>query len=182
MKKNVTVAMRQDGENVVIVSISNEQLDALVKEQMEAYKGSVQFIDLGLPSGRLWADRNVGSDSTWGTGHYYQYDKAMELGISLPTKDDFKELYDNCVWEWKENYFDGVNGYKVIGNNGNSIFLPAAGYGYGTSLDLLGSSGYYWSSSFLSSAGAYNLFFYSGAINPQNISSRFNGFSVRAVQ
>ena len=180
MKKNVTVAMRQDGENVVIVPISNEQLDALVKEQMEAYKGSVQFIDLGLPSGRLWADRNVGSDSPQGTGHYYQYDRAMELGVSMPTKDDFKELYDNCVWEWEEN--NGIRGYKVIGANGNSIFLPAAGYGGGTSLNDLGSDGYYWSSSFNSSANAYDLYFGSGGIYPQNYYGRFYGFSVRAVQ
>ena len=71
--------------------------------------------------------------------------------------------------------------YYVKGGN-RSVVLPAAGNGYGTSLNNLGSNGNYWSSSFLSSANAYNLNFNSGAINPQNNNNRFNGFSVRAVQ
>lgn len=44
----------------------------------------------------------------------------------MPTKDEFYELYENCIWTWTSQ--NGVNGCKVIGPNGNSIFLPAAGY------------------------------------------------------
>ena len=39
------------------------------------------------------------------------------------------------------------NGYKVIGPNGNYIFLPAAGYRVGTILNGSGSGGSYWASS-----------------------------------
>jgi len=46
----------------------------------------------------------------------------------LPTKEEAQELLDNCTWTWVlEN---GVNGYRVMGSNGNYIFLPAAGFRY----------------------------------------------------
>ena len=62
----------------------------------------------------------------------------------MPTEDEQRELLKNCEWEWTTQ--NGVNGYKVIGPNGNHIFLPAAGYRNGSSLDVAGSYGYYWSS------------------------------------
>ncbi len=48
----------------------------------------------------------------------------------MPTKEEFAELGECCTWEWK-NDFNDVNGYLVTGPNGNSIFLPAAGYNMG---------------------------------------------------
>ena len=60
----------------------------------------------------------------------------------MPTLDEMMELIENCTWKWTTQ--NGVNGYKVTGPNGNSIFLPAAGYRYGTSFDDAGSRGYYW--------------------------------------
>ena len=43
----------------------------------------------------------------------------------LPTYDEFDELVSFC--KWKEDTQGGMKGYKGIGPNGNSIFLPAAG-------------------------------------------------------
>ena len=63
----------------------------------------------------------------------------------MPTKEEQDELRNNCTWTWITQ--NGVNGYKVTGTNGNSIFLPAAGYRYDSSLSSAGSSGYCWSSS-----------------------------------
>ena len=62
----------------------------------------------------------------------------------MPTKSEIIELIDNCTWE--RTTLNGVNGCKVIGPNGNSIFLPAAGYRDGSSSLEVGSSGGYWSS------------------------------------
>ena len=62
----------------------------------------------------------------------------------LPTKTEFQELADNCSWRWTTQ--GGQNGYKVTGPNGNSIFLPAAGYRYESLLYRVGGGGYYWSS------------------------------------
>lgn len=44
----------------------------------------------------------------------------------LPTMDEFRELYNNCTWQYTIQ--NGVSGMKIIGLNGNSIFLPMAGY------------------------------------------------------
>lgn len=44
----------------------------------------------------------------------------------LPTKEEFQELIDKCQWEWKQQDYHW--GYKVTGQNGNSIFLPAGGF------------------------------------------------------
>lgn len=44
----------------------------------------------------------------------------------MPTVDEMKELKDNCTWKWTQ--INGVNGYKITGKNGNSIFLPDYDY------------------------------------------------------
>lgn len=43
----------------------------------------------------------------------------------IPTEDLYKELIDQCVF--KPSVIEGQRGWKVIGKNGHSIFLPAAG-------------------------------------------------------
>ena len=80
----------------------------------------------------------------------------------LPTEDEFQELVDRCTWTWTT--YEGVNGYKVTGPNGNSIFLPAAGWRYGTSLSRKGAGGYYWSATPYEGLtdGAYDLIFDEG--------------------
>lgn len=45
--------------------------------------------------------------------------------LTLPTAEQFKELFSSCTKEWTT--VDGVAGCKLTGPNGNSIFLPAAG-------------------------------------------------------
>ncbi|MBO7281335.1 MAG: hypothetical protein J6V00_09275 [Bacteroidaceae bacterium] len=75
------------------------------------------------------------------------YDVATaKLGKSwyTPSSADFEELINNCTWEWTT--VNDVNGYKVTGPNGNSIFLPATGYRDVTSYSNDGKSGEYWSS------------------------------------
>ena len=66
---------------------------------------------------------------------------------STPTKAQYDELLNECVWEWVSS---PVPGYKVKAKSGGSyIFLPAAGYkGYGWQDDPVG---YYWSKSLVTS-------------------------------
>ena len=65
----------------------------------------------------------------------------------MPTKQELSDLCNKCDWTWTT--LNGVNGCEVRGRGdfaSNSIFLPAAGRGYGSSLDFAGSHGDYWSS------------------------------------
>lgn len=62
----------------------------------------------------------------------------------MPTKFEMEELTNNCEWNWTNQR--GVVGYKVTGENGNSIFLPCAERYIGTSLSNHNGTGFYLSS------------------------------------
>ncbi len=98
----------------------------------------------------------------------------------MPTYEQMDELGSQCEWTWTNK--NGVDGYKVTGPNGNSIFLPAAGLRLGSGLKDAGSDGRYWSSTpnEYSSEGAYYLYFYSHR-QDVSINGRFLGQSVRPV-
>ena len=98
----------------------------------------------------------------------------------MPTKTEMQELIDNCTRTWTTQ--NGVKGTKMTGPNGNSIFLPAVGYRYGTSFHNDGYSGDYWSSAPDGDDDAYHLNFYSGieSVNVDDI-VRSAGFTVRPI-
>ena len=96
----------------------------------------------------------------------------------MPTRAEQDELLTKCTWTWTTQ--NGVAGHKVTGTNGNSIFLPAAGYRNGASLFDGGSYGSYWSSSLNGSSAAYFLYFFRDYFDWYNV-SRYEGFSVRPV-
>lgn len=185
---------------------------ALSSSDEVATQTSYTMVDLGLPSGTLWADRNVGADSPeaygdyfawgetttkstynydsykWGQGFYNTQtvfdleDDAAYVNMGndwrMPTYDELNELNTNCTWTWTTQ--NGNKGYKVTGPNGNSIFLPAAGY---SGLYYVGSCGIYWSASLYESSpdgGARNLAFDSSG-HDMDGSSCWYGHSVRAV-
>src|SRR5574344_1984451 len=58
----------------------------------------------------------------------------------MPTKAEQDELRTKCTWTWTTTS-NGIHGYKVVGTNGNSIFLPAAGSRSSSNLYGVGSSG-----------------------------------------
>lgn len=41
------------------------------------YKNNIELIDLGLPSGNLWADRNIGADSPEQNGLYFAWGETV---------------------------------------------------------------------------------------------------------
>ena len=194
---------------------------------------SPEYVDLGLPSGTLWATCNVGATSpedygdyfAWGetqskntynwstyvhcNGDYNQLtkycsksnygyngftdnltvleqsdDAAMAnwgMEWRMPTQEDWQELLQNTTTIWTTQ--DGVVGRLFTATNGNSLFLPAAGYRHGSSLDNVGTYGYYWSSSLYtaepSGAGCYYTRWNLGNVG---MDARCGGFNVRAVR
>ena len=100
----------------------------------------------------------------------------------MPTEAEQEELRANCTWTWTTQ--NGVNGYKVTSkSNGNSIFLPAAGYRFYSSLGVAGSLGYYWSSSLDADYpyDALRVSFSSSAVGGCYGDDRYYGLSVRPV-
>ncbi len=192
------------------------------------------YVDLGLPSGTLWATCNVGATSPEEYGNYYAWGEVepktyynwssegdykwgvyngsdTNYGMTkynktdgktvldpeddaatvnwggdwrMPTVDEIEELYSNCTREWTTDYNGtGIAGRIVTSDiNGNSVFLPAAGYRFNSSLNDAGSYGGYWSSSLGTSnpGNAYSLDFGSGYYVWDN-SYRYFGLSVRPV-
>ncbi len=62
----------------------------------------------------------------------------------LPTKADHEEIIEYCTWIWLKH--NDVWGYRIIGTNGNYIFIPASGYLRGTSVYGDGECAGYWNS------------------------------------
>ncbi len=201
---------------------------------------SREYVDLGLPSGTLWATRNVGAASPADYGDYFawgetspktdydwdtykwcngssktqtKYNTRSSYGTvdnktvleaaddaatanwgsawRMPTTEEQIELLSSsyCTWTWTTRTNSAgitINGYEVKSkSNGNSIFLPAAGYRGVTSLIYAGSYGYYWSSSLYSGIPyrAYGLDFNSGDHYWSYYSDyRYYGLSVRPVR
>ena len=177
-----------------------------------SYINGHEYVDLGLPSGLKWATCNVGANKPEDYGNYYawgetstkslytsnsktygkqmydikgnsQYDAARaNWGGTwrLPTKAELEELNNKCTWKWTTQ--NGVKGYKVTGPNGNSIFLPAAGYRYGSSLKEAGEGGFYWSSTPEENDSHYVYYLGFGCIG-HNLDDdrRYFGMSVRPV-
>ena len=105
----------------------------------------------------------------------------------MPTVEEWTALRDQCTWESKTQ--NGVDGRLGTAPNGNSIFLPAAGYRHDPDLDDAGVKGYYWSSSLQIDNPEYPTYSqfawytsFSTTYGPgKNLHYRFEGQSVRPV-
>ena len=192
-----------------------------------------EYVDLGLPSGILWATCNVGADVpeeygdyfawaetqpksiyNWNTYVYcngtyvtltkycinprYGYNGYEDLllfllpeddaatanwgyGWRMPTRTEWKELYENTTQTWITQ--NGVNGRLFTAANGNSIFLPAAGYRHDGNHYYAGNSSFYWASNLDLScpSNAWYFCFDSSCYYLESFYRRY-GISVRPVR
>lgn len=102
------------------------------------------------------------------------------FGWRMPSCEEIQELINKCEWIWTAK--DNMGGYNVTGPNGNSIFLPAAGYKTKTALNYEGENGSYWTVTPKegSDTDAYYLVF--GSKYRFDYSWRYYGQTVRAVK
>lgn len=192
------------------------------------------WVDLGLPSGVLWATRNVGANSPKESGYYLAWGETEEdscydwkhykhwtgttdlygniingsltkyneidglttlqpaddaatvyleneTGSRMPTRQDWQELLDNTTDTWTTQ--NGVYGRLFTASNGNSLFLPAAGFRHIDGLFSVGEFGIYWSSS-RSESDSYNAWYARFYADTLALSEyiRLFGLSVRPVR
>ena len=169
------------------------------------------LVDLGLPSGTLWAKCNVGASVETDYGNYYAYGKGLTqwtpgataysgtenpLSLSadtayltygtawhMPTKAQLEELMNNTTVT--ETTINSVFGFKCTATNGNYIFFPAAGHKSGSSSEayFTGTSTDIWSNKPNGQSGAAFLSFTKdyGWRVYDDNSGRGLGYSVRGV-
>lgn len=133
--------------------------------------------------GNYWPKKSYSENNYYNSGHLDHDAAKHRWGGSwrMPTSDECQELKDKCKWEWTT--VNGVNGYKVTGPSGKSIFLPAAGMRLAEDLLYSGKNGYYWSSSIYESdkSQSWQLFFIDTDRSGVGPLKSFVGRSVRAV-
>ena len=203
-----------------------------------------EYVNLGLPSGLLWAKCNIGAEKESDYGLYFQWgdvvgykedevgsgegkkyfdwsdykycngsdetltkyctsssygtvdnlttlepsDDAATINMGgswrMPSLEEYEELLNNTTNTWTT--VEGVNGRLFTGNNGNTLFFPAAGYAVKDGMGDLGVAGRYWSSSLdtsevsWSNTQALRLYFDSSNCYV-NGGARNSGFSIRGV-
>ena len=209
------------------------------KKSKDIFNGHA-YVDLGLPSGTLWAKMNVGATSetdyglyfSWGETQGYpdastkafnwddykygvynfqdgnkgmtKYNKtdnkvildaeddavAVNMGGEwhMPIKEQCEELLNTeyVTNEWIENYNNsGIKGRLFTSvSNGNTLFIPTAGFNESSRSNAVGSAGFVWLSSLYDGSSideAYYLYFDSSRKDISSTRDRCGGLSVRGV-
>lgn len=177
---NKVTDIDEDGELTIVditklISVLSEN-----KEPLNSHNG-YEYVDLGLPSGTLWATCNIDATKPEEFGGYYAWGETMEKNVydrqsylyirnksdhnyidlgrnisgtnydvarekrggdwCMPTKNDFKELWDNCTHSWA--MVNGVKGMTFTASNENSLFLPASGYKCDSDYGEVNENGYF---------------------------------------
>lgn len=134
--------------------------DVVGAQKAAEIEASPVAVNLGLSV--KWASCNLGASKPEEYGDYYAWGEteskssytsdnyqasldfkdaaAVKLGGNwrIPTVGEINELSTECTWVFSTE--NNIQGYRITGTNGNSIFLPAAGSkGYGNGF-------WYWSS------------------------------------
>lgn len=98
-----------------------------------------EFVDLGLPSGTLWAnDYEKESDSLI----FLPYERAC--GYNLPNIEQLKELLNICKWNFTRNSFKDIVEVQCVGPNGNFVNFTRTGYIKIDTVESENYIGYFW--------------------------------------
>lgn len=218
-----TVKLYKDGK--LVQTLTNLEAD----EMVFTYDS---YVDLGLPSGILWAECNVGASKPEEAGDYFAWGETetqpdntyswasykwcnnssnsmtkyctdsqfgqednryqlvrrddaatQKVGYDwrIPSLQEMSELVMFCTWTWTKR--NGVAGYKVVGKNGNSIFLPVTGARYEGNLNSSDWLGNYWTTEMSKSSNDYAYYLsFSGNNYGTKFMFRCMGMAIRPVK
>lgn len=191
------------------------------------------YVDLGLPSGTLWATCNVGATAPEESGYYFawgetepkdsyswsNYKYCYQIGEALtkycfnsqfglnhftdnlttlkpeddaatnnwgngwrtPTKEEFEELFHNTTKQWVLQ--NGMVGYLLTANNGNSLFFPSAGRMMEQRLLDFAAYGHYWTKNLSEYNSQKAVRFVGSTTYFSDIEiERYHGLSIRPVR
>ena len=124
--------------------------------------------------------------NTRNTSSGIRYVKAQVNGVNgvILFPDDWSTSYyslnstNNGNASFSSNVINAASWTNSLQSHG-AVFLPAAGYRYGTSVGNVGSDGYYWSASYSNSDYAYLVNFYGSGLGADYNGNRGGGRSVR---
>lgn len=228
----------KNGQDYILpnVSICYNDLDVHYEKENDPYNGH-EYVDLGLPSGTLWAKCNVGAETETDYGLYFQWgdtqgyassevgsgsgqkafawadykfnpsgdgstftkynssdgkttldieDDAARVNMGgewqMSTKADFEELI--AATSSEATTINGVAGYLFTSKtNGNTLFIPYAGFAHDSRVNDSDINSLVWSSS-LNDGGVSSAYFLlvPGKGGPSILDvSRHYGHSVRGV-
>ncbi len=224
-----------NGDGFVTVADVTAIYDYLLGNVPDEPPVNQNYVDLGLPSGTLWATMNVGANSPEEYGDYFAWGETTPKDIydwstykwcngnfknltkyctdrnygyggfvdnktelypeddaatanwgsdwRMPSGEQIQELISNCTIQWTTR--NGINGCLFTSKiNGALLFLPAAGFRYGSAISYMGSKGYYWSRTLGGTNTPHysnQLYFHSEGVNRLDYFRDF-GRSVRAVR
>ena len=128
------------------------------------------YVDLGLPSGTLWAKEN------FSRGFISSDDLSQYLNM-IPSTEQWKELLYKCKWT------KNGNNYTVKGPNGNTITLPIAGYNscFGKVIDK-GETCFYWTNKFERNGDKAYIFMYNSKDKGCQLMKKCNNVCLRLVR
>lgn len=221
------------------VSYCEDNNDVHYNPFVDPFNGH-DYVDLGLPSGTLWATKNVGANNITDSGLYFSWggttgytaaqvgtDKNFtwadyELGDGgssksnmtkynsidclttleavddaatvnmggewhMPSKEQIQELLNTsyCTNNWVIDYqSSGVNGilFTSVADSSKTLFIPAAGLCYDSSLNNKGYNSYLWSQS-INENNVVSSYCLEGSVSVRRLDyySRYEGYSVRGV-
>ena len=191
--------------------VAYESIDSIVPIMAYDSSGVIdghEYVDLGLPSGLMWARCNIGADSPEEYGDYFAWG-VTEFKVNY--KDNRATLnktiqefagdskYDAATANWggrwrmpKEEDFDELEEkcyYEWIGNgavftsqiNGAKLYLPASGNRLMLVPSQRGSHGFYWSASPSSNTEKARSLYFDSKYAREGSFNREFCFSVRPV-
>lgn len=137
-EENILEVLKEACSKVYAEGYRNGYKDRDAEISVDLRDNKTEYIDLGLPSGTLWAKE---FEHNGDEVHYLPYCDASTL--SLPTEEQWNELLSFCRWE-----FTYVNNHSIkydcIGPNGKVITFKSYGFHKVDKIREQGERIYFW--------------------------------------